>query len=125
MFSGFIPACSFTQLCLTLCDPMDCSPPGSSIHEFSRQGYWSGLPFLPPGNLPNPGIESTSLASPALANGFFITVPSGKPKTDLPQVPPKFELGFLDSESRGQNTVRTMNSNNSYSPSRTRCSNKA
>ena len=33
------------QLCLTLCDPMDCSPPGSSAMEFSRQEYWSGLPF--------------------------------------------------------------------------------
>jgi len=32
------------QLCLTLCDPMDCSPPGSSVHGVSRQ-YWSGLPF--------------------------------------------------------------------------------
>ena len=37
-----------TQSCLTLCNPMDYSPPGSSIHRFSRQGYWSGLPFLSP-----------------------------------------------------------------------------
>ena len=35
------------QSCLTLSDPMDCSPPGSSIHGFSRQEYWSGVP-LPP-----------------------------------------------------------------------------
>ena len=34
------------QLCLTLCNPMDCSPPGSSAHEFSRQEYWSRLPCL-------------------------------------------------------------------------------
>ena len=40
---------------------------------FSRQEYWSGLPFPPPGDLPNPGIESTSLVSPALASGFFIS----------------------------------------------------
>ena len=40
---------------------------------FSRQEYWSGLPFLPPGDLPNPGIEPTSSASPALAGGFFTT----------------------------------------------------
>ena len=32
------------QSCPTLCDPMDCSPPGSSVHGFSRQEYWSGLP---------------------------------------------------------------------------------
>ena len=41
--------------------------------EFSRREYWSGLPFPAPGNLPNPGIESMSLASPALAGGFFTT----------------------------------------------------
>ena len=38
---------------------------------FSRQEYWNGLPFPPPGNLPNPGIESTSLTYPALAGTFF------------------------------------------------------
>ena len=41
--------------------------------EFSRQEYWSGLPFPLPVGLPSPGIESTSLASPALADGFFTT----------------------------------------------------
>ena len=40
---------------------------------FPRQEYWSGLPFLPPEDLPNPGIEPSSLSSPALARGFFIT----------------------------------------------------
>ena len=40
---------------------------------FSRQEYWSRLPYPPPGDLPNPGIESTSLMSPALAGGFFTT----------------------------------------------------
>ena len=43
---------------------------------FSRQEYWSGLPFPSPEDLPNPGIESTS---PALADGFFTTEPPGKP----------------------------------------------
>ena len=38
---------------------------------FSRQEYWSGLPFLSPGDLPNPGIEPASLASPALVSGLF------------------------------------------------------
>ena len=46
---------------------------------FSRQEYWSGLPFSPSGDLPNPGIKPTSLVSPALAGRFFTTVPSGKP----------------------------------------------
>ena len=39
--------------------------------EFSRQEYWSGLPFPSPGDLPNPGIKPESVASPALASGFF------------------------------------------------------
>ena len=50
------------QSCPTLCNPMDCSPPGFSIMRFSRQGYWSGLPFLSPGDLPNPGIKPRSPA---------------------------------------------------------------
>ena len=48
--------------------------------KFSRQEYWSGLPFPTPGDLPDPGIEPTSLVSPALAGGFFTSVPLGKPK---------------------------------------------
>ena len=43
---------------------------------FSRQEYWSGLPFPSPGDLPDPGIKPVS---PALAGGFFTTVPPGKP----------------------------------------------
>ena len=46
--------------------------------EFSRQEYWSGLPFPSPGNLPDPGIEPTS---PALAGGFFTTELHGKLRT--------------------------------------------
>ena len=38
---------------------------------FPRQEYWSGVPFPPPGDLPDPEIEPTSLKSPALAGGFF------------------------------------------------------
>ena len=41
--------------------------------EFSRLEYWSGLPYPSPGALPDPGIEPASLASPALAGGFFTT----------------------------------------------------
>ena len=42
--------------------------------EFSRQEYWSGLPFPILGDLPDPGIEPMSLESPALAGRFFTTV---------------------------------------------------
>ena len=45
---------------------------------FSRQEYWSGLPFPPPGDLPDPGIKPESPASPALAGGFFTSEPPGK-----------------------------------------------
>ena len=48
--------------------------------EFSNQEYWSGLSFPPPGDVPDSGIEPMSLALPALAGGFFTTVPPGKPK---------------------------------------------
>ena len=41
--------------------------------EFSRKEYWSGLPFPSPGDLLNPGMEPTFLATPALAGGFFTT----------------------------------------------------
>ena len=40
---------------------------------FSRRKYWSGLPCLPPGDIPEPGIEPTSLMSPALAGRLFTT----------------------------------------------------
>ena len=63
------PACKQAQSlqsCLTLCDPMDCSPSGFSVRGFSRQEYWSGLPCLLPGDFPDSAIEPTSPASPAL-----------------------------------------------------------
>ena len=47
---------------------MECSPQSPLSMGFSRQEYWSGLPF-PPGDLPNPGVEPTSLTSPALQAG--------------------------------------------------------
>ena len=46
---------------------------------FSRQEYWSGLPFPPPRDLPDPGIKPASLASPAVAGILFTTEPPGKP----------------------------------------------
>ena len=65
------------QSCLTLCNPMDSSLPGSAIMGFSRQEYWSGLPFPSPGNLPNLGIEP---GSPALQTDALPSEPLGKPK---------------------------------------------
>ena len=45
-----------------LCSAVDYSLPGSSVHGFSRQEYWSGLPCPPPGDLPNPRIKPASFA---------------------------------------------------------------
>ena len=56
----FILVSEVAQSYPTLCDPMDCSLPGSSVHGLFRQEYWSGLPFPSPGDLPNPGIEPGS-----------------------------------------------------------------
>ena len=58
------------ELCLTLCDTVDHSLLGFSV-GFSRQGYWSGLLYPPPGDFPKPGIQPATLRSPALAGWFF------------------------------------------------------
>ena len=57
------------QSCPTLCDPMDCSLPGSSAHGIFQARVLE-LPFPFPGDLPDPGTEPTS---PALAGGLFAT----------------------------------------------------
>ena len=58
--------CVFTKLCPTLCDPVACSPAGSSIHRISQARIWSGVSFPSPGDLPNLGTKPELLASPAL-----------------------------------------------------------
>ena len=73
------------QLCPTLCDPMDCSPPGSSIHGIFQARILEGLPFPPLGNLPDIGIERSSLVSPTVASRFFTTAPPGKLINVLPE----------------------------------------
>ena len=59
------------QSCPTLCYPMDCNPPGSSVHGILQARYWSGFPWPPPGDLPDPRIEPAFLKLPALASGVF------------------------------------------------------
>ena len=65
--------------CPTLCDPWTVAHKAPPSLGFSRQEYWSGLPFPTPGDLPDPGIEPMSPVSPALAGGFVTTAPPGKP----------------------------------------------
>ena len=59
------------QSCLALCNPMNCSLPGSSVYEIlqARIVEWVAMP--PPGDLPDPGIKPVSLMSHALAGRFF------------------------------------------------------
>ena len=67
------------QSCPTLCHPMDCSPPGSSVHGILQARILEQVAFPPPGDLPDPGIKPMSLVSPALAGGFFTIETPGKP----------------------------------------------
>ena len=61
------------QLCLTLYDPVDCSPLGSSVHGISQVRILECVACPPPGNLLDTVMEPASLTSPALAGGFFTT----------------------------------------------------
>ena len=54
--------------------------------EFPRQEYWSGSPFLSPGDLPDPGIEPASPATPALAAGFLTTEPTIQNRNKLTDI---------------------------------------
>ena len=64
------------QLYPALCNPMDYSPIAPLSMGFPRQEEWSGLPFPPPGDLPDLGIEP---ASPALAGRYFTPETPGNP----------------------------------------------
>ena len=70
-----VSSCLVTQSCPTLCDPMDVAYEAPPSMGFSRQEYWSGLPFPSPGDLPNPGIK---LESPALQADAVPSKPPGK-----------------------------------------------
>ena len=66
-------------ICPTLCDSMDYIAHQAYLSlEFSRQEYWSGLPFATPENLPNLGSKPVSPVSLTLADGFFTTAPPGR-----------------------------------------------
>ena len=68
------------QSCPTLCNPMDYSLQGSSVHGTFQTRYWSGLPFPSPGDLSHPAIEPRS---PALPAGSLPSEPPGKPSSIL------------------------------------------
>ena len=86
------------QSCPTPCNPMDCSPPGSSVHEIfqARQGCCSGLPFPSPGVLLNSGIKPGSLT---LQADSLLTELQGLVKKIIKYV-------LLDVESRKKNETK-------------------
>ena len=67
---------SVAQPCLTLCNPMDCSLPGSSIHGIFQARILEWVAISSPGDLPNPGIEPRS---PSLQADTLPSEPPGKP----------------------------------------------
>ena len=87
-----VSTCLVAKSCPTLCDSVDCSPPGSSVHGISqvRVLEWVPIPFSK--DLPDPGIESVS---PALAGRFFTVEPPGKPEWS------RNEGGLLDEKAWG------------------------
>ena len=113
------PTSEVVQLRPTLCDPMNYSIPGSSIHGIFHLEYWSGLPFPSPEDLPNkrsnpalphcrqtlyslsyqdsplPWKESYDKpAFPSLAGRFFTTEPPGKPMTNLDSILKSKDITF-------------------------------
>ena len=77
IFSQVTKESEVAQSCPTLCDPGTVAHQASLSMGFSRQEYWSGLPFPSPGDLPDPGIEPRS---PTLQADALTSVPPGKPK---------------------------------------------
>ena len=78
----FCFCCYYLWLCVShsvmsdFCDPMDCSPPGSSVHRILQTTILSELPFPTPGDLPDPGTEPWS---PSLQADSLPSKPPGKP----------------------------------------------
>jgi len=84
-------ACEVAQSCLSLCEPIDCSPPGSSVSMgFSRQEYWSGLPFPSPGDLPNPGSNRVSCIAGRQFNLWATREASTRTLIPLVRAPPSW-----------------------------------
>ena len=73
-------ACSVTPVLSDSATPWTVARQAPLSMGFSRQEYWSGLPFPSPGDLLDPGTEPRALVSSALVGGFFTMEPPGKPQ---------------------------------------------
>ena len=99
-----VHVCPLAQLCPTLCDPWTVARQALLSTGFSRQEYWSGLPFPISGDLPYPGIKLESLVFPALAGRFFIIEPPGKPPLRVYPCLNKLSLYFLNHSTSSLNS---------------------
>ena len=87
VFFFFFPLCPISPMCVLSCfsrvplfaTTWTIARQAPLSMGFSKQEYWSGLPWPPPWDLSNPGIKPTSLLSPALVGGSLPLVPPGKP----------------------------------------------
>ena len=79
VLTSYLSYCLVTQSCRTLCSPVDCSPPGFPVLGISQARILEWVAISYSRDLPNPGIEPRSPASPALAGGLLTTEPPGKP----------------------------------------------
>ena len=70
--------CASAQSCLTLCDPMDCNPPDSSVHRIFWARILEQIAISYSRGLSTPGIEPASSTALVLGDGLFTTVPHGK-----------------------------------------------
>ena len=80
MYLGKVKVMSLSRVRL-FATPWTVAYQAPQFMKFSRQEYWSGLPFPSPGHLPNPRVEPECLSSPALPGEFFATVPPSLPVT--------------------------------------------
>ena len=80
IYDSCVRACQVTSV-MSDCDSMDCGLPGSSVHEVLQAGILEWLPGPPPGGLPDPGVDPTSVMSSALAGRFFMTSATWKAPT--------------------------------------------
>ena len=96
-----------TQSHPTVCDPTDCSPPGSSVHGILRQEHWSGSLFPSPKDLPEPGIKQ---GSPALQADSLPSKPPGKPEAYFSKYPLWTEVTCRDWEAHLKTKERCISS---------------
>ena len=97
-----VPCATSLQSCLTLCDPMDCSLPGSSVHGILQARILeSGLLCPPPGDLPDTGAEPAFLMSLVLVGGSLLLEPPGKLDREEGELSNLLKVTFLISVESG------------------------